>query len=502
MISKRLPHNKKRLVVLLTILASLMVIQPLQAQELPEPDPINGAAIYAARCANCHGPMGLGDGELAPNLPNPPTAIGNPDFLAANEAFDIAQVVYNGRVQNGMPGFGNENNSDPLTDQEIFDVVAALSILPQMNQPIPAARIFGQVGNGSQGELLTEGIVMLETFTADFEPSGTFSTDILADGSYSFELSDLPPNWLYRTFVSYNGLDFGSNVGRLTPFETEATLNVIVFDTTTDDSGIRVSQHQTLVDFGPGNVQIAEIYLLSNSEPLVYIGDSLESGTVQIPVPDGAENVIFLQGFGGAENFAPVENPAVENNIWRPKLDVLPGEATLQLLIRYTLPFEPGMTIGHPMPYPTDFIELAIPNTGAAVSTEVDWRPEEPTAGLDGQADQRLRFSRSPMPPESTWAFRLVGFPNLVIDADGNRIQQRDEVSEMLIGAVVLVVVGAIVAITGYSWTQQPPAASDQEALTRRIAALDLAYDEKTISKRAWSQKRADLLGQLKSVWK
>ena len=132
------------------------------------------------------------------------------------------------------------------------------------------------------------------------------------------------------------------------------------------------------------------------------------------------------------------------------------------------------MTVSHPLPYPTDFIELAIPDTGAAISTEVDWRPEEPTIGLDGETDPRLRFSRSPMPPDSEWSFRITGFPNLVIDSDGNRIQQRDEVSEMLIGAVVLVIVGAIVAITGYSWTQQPPAETDQESLTRRTRHLIL----------------------------
>ena len=307
---------------------------------------------------------------------------------------------------------------------------------------------------------------------------------------------------LYRTFVSYNGLDFGSNVGRITPFETEETLNVIVFEPTTDDRGIRVLQHQSLIDFGLDTVQVAEIYLFSNTESSVYIGDSLESGTVQVPVPAGAENVIFLQGFGGVENFAPIEDAIVENNVWRPKLDVLPGDGTLQLLIRYTLPFEPGMTISHPLPYPTDFIELAIPDTGASVSTETAWRPEEVTSGLDGQIDPRLRFSRSPLPPDSNWDVRLTGFPNLVIDADGNRIQQRDEVSEMLIGAVVLVIVAAIVAITGYSWSQQPAAESDQEGLVRRIAALDLAYEEKTITKRAWSQKRTQLLEQLKSIWK
>jgi mono/diheme cytochrome c family protein len=470
-----------------------------------EPDPANGAAIFAARCANCHGPLGLGDGELAVNLPNPPTPIGSPDFLATADLFSLAQTIYNGRVDRGMPGFGAGNNSTPLTEKEIFDVVAGLFELERMNQPIPAARVTGQVGNGSTGNLISQGTVTLQALTPDFEEGLTFTTDILPDGSFDFELSNLPPNWFYRTIVNYADLEFSSNVGRLTPFETEAVLNVAVFDQTNDDSDIRIWQHQTLVDFGPNTVQVAEIYLVSNTGSAVYVGETPESGTVQIPVPSNAEDIIFLQGFGSASSFAPITNPAVQNNIWRPDLPVLPGDGAVQLLIRYILPFEPGMTISHPLPYPTNFIELSIPDIGVLISTEADWRPEDPAADASdaaGQTEPRLRYSRSPLPPNSNFEFALTGFPSVVLDSEGNRVQQRDDVSELLIGSVALVIVAAIVTITGYSWSQQPAPASNQQELVRRIAALDLAHDEKAISKRAWRQKRSELLDQLKSVWK
>ena len=105
------------------------------------------------------------------------------------------------------------------------------------------------------------------------------------------------------------------------------------------------------------------------------------------------------------------------------------------------------------------------------------------------------------MPPDSTFDFTITGFPSIVMDADGNRIQQRDDVTELLIGAIVLIIVAAVVSITAYSWSQQPAAEPDKVALVRRIAALDLAYEEKTVTKRAWQQKRQDLLKQLKAIW-
>ncbi|MEM9776903.1 MAG: cytochrome c [Chloroflexota bacterium] len=489
--------------IILPVMACLWaaIASPATAQD-EEPDPVNGATIYASRCANCHGSLGMGDGELADSLPNQPTAIGSAEYLASKDTFSIAQAIYNGNLANGMPGFGPEINSNPLTNQEIFDIVAGLEILPQMNEPIPTARVLGQAGNGSTGALLDGGVVTLQTFTPELEEAGAFTTDILADGSFIFDLSNLPPNWFYRTVVNHKGLDFSSGFSRLTPFETESELNVVVFDQSADDSAIRVWQHQTLVDFGPETVQVAQIYLFTNSGNEVYAGESAESGTVQIPIPPNAENVIFLQGFGAAD-FSPVTDPVVEGDVWRPNLPILPGEGTLQLLMRYVLPYEPGMTISHPIPYPTDFIELSLPDSGAAIVAEGDpWRPEAPeTNSVFSDENSRVSFSRPPLPPNGEFSFQLTGFPSLVIDSNGNRLVQRDEFTETLVGSVILVIVAAIVAITAYSWTQQPAPASPKEELVQRIAAVDLAYEEKAIKKRIWQQKRRKLLDELKSIW-
>ncbi|MEM8858761.1 MAG: hypothetical protein AAGD96_10600, partial [Chloroflexota bacterium] len=346
------------------------------------------------------------------------------------------------------------------------------------------------------------GTVSLQTFTPEFEDGGVFVTDIQPDGSFLFDLSNLPPNWLYRTVVNFNGLDFSSGLGRLTPFDTEQELNVIVFDQAGDDSGIRVWQHQTLVDFGPQTVQVAQIYLFSNTGNQVYVGESADGGTVQIPIPQEAEDVIFLQGFGQAD-FAPVNDPVVDGNVWRPTIPVLPGEGTLQLLIRYILPYESGMTVSHPIPYPTDFIELSLPNTGATILADGEpWRPEapDPNSALADESS-RLTFSSSPLPPNGDFAFQLTGFPTIVIDSEGNRLVQRDEFTETLIGSVALIVVAAVVLITAYSWTQQPAPASEKEELIKRIAAVDLAFSEKTIQKRIWRQRRKELIDELKSIW-
>ncbi|MEW6568417.1 MAG: c-type cytochrome [Chloroflexota bacterium] len=77
-----------------------------------------GAAIYAEKCAACHGATGLGDGPQSANLPNPPARLG--DLQVARDAVPAAwyDMVTRGNLDRFMPGFSS------LSDQERWDVVA------------------------------------------------------------------------------------------------------------------------------------------------------------------------------------------------------------------------------------------------------------------------------------------------------------------------------------------------------------------------------------------
>lgn len=82
------------------------------------PDISNGAAIYAEKCAACHGVTGLGDGEQGKQLPVTVAPIGLPDFaLNALPSAWYTQVTQ-GNLERFMPPFVS------LSDQERWDVVS------------------------------------------------------------------------------------------------------------------------------------------------------------------------------------------------------------------------------------------------------------------------------------------------------------------------------------------------------------------------------------------
>ncbi|MCS6993625.1 MAG: cytochrome c, partial [Anaerolineales bacterium] len=97
----------------------------LSAEVFPasSPDVNSGAAIYAEKCAPCHGVTGQGDGPQAAQLPVVVPPLGRPDYAFDKSPVRWYQIVTQGNLQNFMPGFTS------LSDQQRWDVVAyALSL--------------------------------------------------------------------------------------------------------------------------------------------------------------------------------------------------------------------------------------------------------------------------------------------------------------------------------------------------------------------------------------
>ncbi len=95
------------------------------------PDVQKGAALYAEKCAPCHGKTGQGDGAMSAQLTsqgiNVP-ALGSPEVARTASPADWFLFVTIGNLQKFMPAF------DSLNEQQRWDVVAyamSLSVTPQ-----------------------------------------------------------------------------------------------------------------------------------------------------------------------------------------------------------------------------------------------------------------------------------------------------------------------------------------------------------------------------------
>ncbi|NJC94909.1 MAG: cytochrome c, partial [Anaerolineae bacterium] len=104
---------------------------PTLALVPPEtPSVANGAAIYAEKCAPCHGDTGLGDGPQGIQLGVTVPAFGLPEIARPASPAQWYTVVTRGKIERFMPPFAS------LTDQQRWDVVAYIQTLHTSKEQI------------------------------------------------------------------------------------------------------------------------------------------------------------------------------------------------------------------------------------------------------------------------------------------------------------------------------------------------------------------------------
>src|SRR5262245_49810846 len=109
-----------------------LVLSPVQA-----PSVVNGKAIYAEKCAACHGETGLGDGAQGIQLGVTVPAFGLAEVARPATPASWFTTVTRGRIDRFMPPFAS------LNDQERWDVIAfAMSLHISEEQAAKGKEIF------------------------------------------------------------------------------------------------------------------------------------------------------------------------------------------------------------------------------------------------------------------------------------------------------------------------------------------------------------------------
>jgi mono/diheme cytochrome c family protein len=135
--------------------------QPQQAEpvQLPtrHPNANAGAALYQAKCIRCHGELGRGDGAMAAQIQaqfGSPVADLTSDVVArARTPEEWYNLVANGRMQKGMPGFAGSLDVD-----QRWDVIAyAWSLAASPRQVERGKQVYAEQcvqchGNSGKGD--------------------------------------------------------------------------------------------------------------------------------------------------------------------------------------------------------------------------------------------------------------------------------------------------------------------------------------------------------------
>jgi mono/diheme cytochrome c family protein len=464
-----------------------------------------GESFYEASCAECHAEGGSASVDMAAQ-----------DYWTSRSDADVFAAL---RDTSAIP----EHASYELEDGELWAAIAFARTFSYDHAdplaafaPIETVSVTGSVRNESTGEQLAGGTpVVLNTFTADFAPSSTMTTTIDANGQYAFELTMAPPDLIYVVTVTYEGINYGSDFGRLERDAPVLNLPVLVFDPTSDPTGVSISQLHIILEFGDGTVNVNELYQFSQAASAVFVGESgqVGSGTVEVALPEGATAPSFSRTFGSIDSFFPVENMQQTARGWADTVPVRPGRGTLSVLASYTLPYNGSATIAHPVFYRVERANVVLAANGVTLSGDDGWT-EEAGGAMGGVFPS---FTRSTVNAGDTLSFTLSGDPVAIAMPGGDSSTAttapaaRNRTTELVIGggALLLALAGGLFVLR--SWQQRQPGAEvaeaagyenlDREALLEEIAALDDAFEVGEIDEPTYQRERAALKEALLAVW-
>lgn len=481
---------------------------PTPPAELSGADAEAGMVIYQERCASCHGATGLGDGELAAQSISPPLPIGTADYLATANLDTMRQTILNGNMQVGMPPFG-PGTSNPLSDEDITNVLAALYDLVPLNAPIPEVTLRGRIANGTTGEIVSDPLtVELAAFTSDFQQTVAVTTTIDASGNFTFTLEDVSPSWAFITSAVYEGVDFSGDVFQFLPQSSEQETILTIFEPTSDNSNIVVDRWHMVGDMRDGVLQMVEVLVFVNQGTTVYMGETGDplDGTIRIPLPAAAESPSFRRGFGGLDSFLPANEFIPMGTDWVDTLPLRPGAAGMIILAQYTLPYNEEITLERSMPYALGEISIVLPE-GMEVDTADNWEGGE----VQSMGDQGsfVSYLHAAAEPGDTITLRLSGEPNVVVSstgATGTSAVVRNESNELFIGVLALLVVGGGAFYAYRTWQKSHAAEEeepewDKESLLQAIADLDDAYESGELNEGEYQAERQRLKLLLLDVW-
>jgi mono/diheme cytochrome c family protein len=438
-----------------------------------------GKAVYEINCVSCHGADGKG---------KPPM----PDFTDFSATAGVSQNQWAQAVAagvNGMPAFGNQLSEAERTSA--LEYVRSLALGPMFSStPLSGSGVIsGTVINGTTGmavpDLSVELAVSDGTSLLDQRVS---QTD--AAGVYRFEGLPTDPTLVFATRAEYPaGATNSSEVVSFQPGQDEIDLPLPVYETTSDASGVRADRVHYIMEFQDGQALVAELVLFSLDGDRAYVGDG--TGVLRFVLPPGAQDLSISDGELGGR-YLQTEDGFVDT------LPLPPGQATRQVLYRYTLPYSQGkLDLTRSLPYPAVNVNALVADLGEKVTAEgLENQGIRPT-----QSGNYVNLMGQNLPANQPIVIHLSG-----LSAAGAAAATAGSSTSSRILLYALAAVAVSGAILMAAWpvlrrrAQAGAAASESAGLDQVIdalASLEVAYESGQLSEAAYRDRRLRLKAQL-----
>ncbi len=473
-----------------------------------------GKEIYQANCAACHGENGNGRGSQASSLSTPPSDFTSQAFIAQYSTANFYQAVSDGSAGD-MHAF-----EGVLEEDEIWAVSSYVRSLgfsssdasemaestapaqPSSDEPATTAemgegKVRGTIFNGSGGGLPEDLIITLHAFDG-MQIVYTDTTTPLEDGSYQFENVEMAPERRFLVSTEYGQATYISSLASVDVGGQDIALDVTVYDTTSDLSGLSVERLHIFFEFGEEEiVQVVQLFIFANDSNKTIIPFHDGGPVVEFALPEGAMNLQFQDGVLG-ERYLQTPTGFADT------VAVRPGSGEYQVLFAFDMPYKRKLDIVQPINLPVEAAVVMLPEDGVKVRSDV--LVDEGPRPVQGRT---LRiFSANNLEAGSILDINLSGGlgSGFSLTSDSN--------TSLVIGlgsfGLVMIIAGVWLFFRNQDKTRnlegeleeetEQYTEDDVDSLMDAIIALDDLYAEGQLPEEAYRKRRAELKERLKEI--
>ena len=485
-----------------------------------------GAQIWTAQCAGCHGLTGKGDGPNATQSARPVPNFSDPAYLVSYSDTMLYNSVTHG-VGAAMPAF-----ADKLDDNARWAVVAYLRSLTWGNSSVtssgtattavnaatavPEAQtitVSGTISNGTSGSGSTipaDLAVTLRILNTSVTPPGTSGTYQATASAGHFSFGSVPRlvGQAYVVTADYGGLQqFSTPIKLAAGAGSTLNLPLILYERGSDSADLTITQETMIVDFqDTANAVVSMGLNVTNVGTHIYQTSAGLNGaplSIRLPLPADAFQVTVNPQ--SADQFKAVKmadgSTEIQNN-----LPLFPGEAR-PVQFSYHIIFNGSLALRLAVPYTTRAFSIYLPQPSGFAIADPNW-PRGAPISLQDASGNPVPYSgyklANPAPAGAPLTVIIVPQTQL-ISADADARRNTLTVVLILAGAAFLLIGSISIRLNRAERRQRStapgaPPVTPAERLIAQIAVLDDRFEAGDIAPEVYTAQREQLKAQLVSL--
>lgn len=331
-----------------------------------------GKQVWSAQCSSCHGEDGAGLGKL-PSLADSAALISRSDT-------QIFRLLTDG-MEDGSHKFDSLSETDrravtAYTRTLGWDNAEVIGVNFAQATPTPNATatpsipdtdtitVQGKLSNGTAEGKIPAGVTVtvriIESTASGFNV--VLTKEVTTDAQGAFSLADIPRRngLVYIAASNYAGV---LQTGAPKPLQSGSgptlDLSFSVYETTTDNSALRIDRQRMFIDFiSPTVALIQQGIVFVNTGDKVYVGDPASRIVLEVPLPTDATNITVSQDANDGQ-FQIGNGGVLQSSV-----PISPGTSSVQF--SYQLNFQGNLTITQPTRYEVADFVAYVPSGGGS----------------------------------------------------------------------------------------------------------------------------------------